>query len=285
MPAASPDPLPLAAALRIVRALAALAAGAVLALVVAFWAWRWFGPTIAPPPPAREPQSVAQSLAASPLFGDSAPTAATAMTGAPVASQGDVRLLGVFAERDGGGYALFRIAGRGAVLVQAGGALADGVTLVAVRPDGVRIDDHGNARDIALRAQPAAAATVAPARASVATVRGGACVLPPGHRGPVYRLNAELLSGVSAQPASWQSLVEARDGALVVREGSALAPALGLSPGDRITQANGIALTRFDDVVTAIVRPLMASQPVKVVGTHDGKPAEWVLVNAGACPA
>jgi hypothetical protein len=79
-------------------------------------------------------------------------------------------------------------------------------------------------------------------------------------------------------------MVAPAEGALVVREGSALAAALGLAPGDRITQANGIALARIDDVVSAIVRPLLSSQPVRVVGTHAGKPAEWVLVNAGACP-
>jgi len=123
----------------------------------------------------------------------------------------------------------------------------------------------------------------APAAPSVPAARS-ACVLPAGYRGPVYRLNAELLTGLSAQPGNWQSLVTPGEGALVVRDGSGLASALGLAAGDRITQANGIALARIDDVVNAIVRPLLASQAVRVTGTRGGKPLEWMLVNAGACP-
>lgn len=216
------------------------------------------------------------------MFGQpSAPSAAT--TAVPATLQGETRLLGVFAERDGGGYALFRIAGTGAVLVRVGGTLVDGVRLVAVRPDGVRLDDHGTMRDIALRAPPAASPAPTKTVATSAAARN-TCNLPAGYRGPIYRLNAELLSGISAQPDNWQSLVAPSEGALVVREGNALAGALGLAAGDRITQANGIALARIDDVVTAIVRPLLASQSVRVVGLHNGKPTEWMLVNAGACP-
>ena len=51
-----------------------------------------------------------------------------------------------------------------------------------------------------------------------------------------------------------------------------------------MTQANGIALAGIDDVLVAVVKPLLASQPVRVAGTRDGKPAEWLFVNAGACP-
>jgi len=283
----TPTPLltrpPLSLPLRIAGGVAALAAGAIVALVIAFWGWRWFGPATSAPPAPREPASWTTAIAATPLFGTaSAPVAQSGGPVAPVTLSGNTRLLGVFAERDGGGYALFRLAGKGPVLVRAGGSVADGVTLVAVRPDGVRLDDHGEPRELALRmaAPPAATAKSAPPSASARN----ACVLPAGYRGPVYRLNAELLTGISAQPANWQSMVTPGEGALVVREGSGLATALGLSAGDRIAQANGIALARLDDVITAIVRPLLASQPVRVTGTRDGKPAEWVLVNAGACP-
>ena len=59
---------------------------------------------------------------------------------------------------------------------------------------------------------------------------------------------------------------------------------LGMKPGDSLVQANGIALKGIDDIVTAFVKPLVASQPVHVAGVRDGKPAAWVFVNAGACP-
>ncbi len=270
-------------ALRIAGGAATLAAGALLAVVIAFWGWRWFGPTLPAPPRPREPASWAPAIAASALFGSRGAPAQGAAAPAAVTLSGDTRLLGVFAERDGGGYALFRLAGTGALLVRAGAQVADGVTLVAVRPDGVRIDDHGQPRELALRPVASPVAVAKSARPPAPSART-ACVLPAGYRGPVYRLNAELLTGLSAQPANWQSLVTPGEGALVVRDGSGLAAALGLAAGDRITQANGIALARIDDVVSAIVRPLLASQAVRVIGTRGGKPLEWMLVNAGACP-
>ncbi len=59
---------------------------------------------------------------------------------------------------------------------------------------------------------------------------------------------------------------------------------LGMKPGDRMAQANGIALRGVADLQTAFVNPLVASQSVHVTGLRDGKPAAWLFVNAGACP-
>jgi hypothetical protein len=148
-----------------------------------------------------------------------------------------------------------------------------------VKRDGVRLRDHGELREIALRPAPAPArdrTKAAPART--------ACVTPPGYRGPLYRINAELLSGIASQPESWKALLVVGDGGLAIRDNSGFSAMLGMRGGDRMTQANGIALASADDLVAAFVKPLLASQPVRVVGTRDGKPAEWVFVNAGACP-
>jgi len=73
-------------------------------------------------------------------------------------------------------------------------------------------------------------------------------------------------------------------GGLAVRDGSGFAAMLGMKAGDRMAQANGIALAGVDDVLVAFVKPLVASQPVRVAGTRDGKPAQWLFLNAGACP-
>jgi len=40
----------------------------------------------------------------------------------------------------------------------------------------------------------------------------------------------------------------------------------------------------LDDILTAFVKPQIASQQVLVAGLRDGKPAAWLFVNAGACP-
>jgi S1-C subfamily serine protease len=98
------------------------------------------------------------------------------------------------------------------------------------------------------------------------------------------RLNAELVAGMIAQPQALTAVVEAQGGTLAVRDEAGFAAMLGLRKGDRVTQANGIALRAPEDVVVAILRPLAANQPVRVSGMRGNDPQELLLVNAGACP-
>lgn len=250
-----------------------------LGFVIATWGWHWLGPQSMPPPAAPlVAEHWAPTIVASPLFGRSmAPQNVAADP--PVTLQGDTRLLGVFAEKGGAGYALFRVGARGPILVQPGQEIAQDVMLVEVRPDGVRIRDRGETRDLALRSNATAPRTVQ-ARA----VSAAGCASPPGYKGPVYRLNAELLTGVVSRPDGWQAVLVPVTGGLAIRDGSGFAAMLGMKPGDRMAQANGIALAGIDDVLVAFVKPLVASQAVRVAGTRDGKPAEWLFLNAGACP-
>lgn len=263
---------------RAAAACATMLAGLALALVVAHWGWRWLGPLSPPlaPPPA--PERWTAAIVAAPLFGraDSAATIAKA-----VPLQGDTRLLGVFAERDGEGYALFRLPDRGPLLVRTGQEIARDVKLEAVKNDGVRIRDHGEVREIALRNQPPAITGSADRTRS--TVLRAACAAPAGYKGAIYKLNAELLTGIAAQPDSWKALLVVENGGLAIRDNSGFSTMLGMRAGDRMTQANGIALGGVDDLLVAFVKPLLANQQVRVAGTRDGKPAEWLFVNAGAC--
>ena len=89
---------------------------------------------------------------------------------------------------------------------------------------------------------------------------------------------------MAAQPRSWAALLAPGPGALVVRDETGLASMLGMKVGDRVVQANGIALAAIDDVLTAVVKPLAASQPVRVSGTRDGKAREWLFLNAARVP-
>jgi hypothetical protein len=259
-------------------------ATAVAALLVAYvavhWGWRLFGPASPPLPPPETPERWTSAIVGAPIFGraDAPPAAARS---AP--QQGEIRLLGVFAERDGGGYALFRLPDRGPVLARAGQDIANDVRLESVRKDGVRLSDHGDARDIVLRAPPTAASAAPPDRSRASQARA-ACAPPAGYQGPVYKLNAELLTGIASQTDSWKALLVAGNGGLAIRDNSGFSTMLGMRAGDRMTQANGIALVEPEDVLVAFVKPLVANQPVRVVGTRDGKPAEWLFVNAGACP-
>ena len=217
------------------------------------------------------------AFAVSPPFG-AASGSAVATPAAPSVLGGDTRLLGVLSEPDGKGRALFRFPDGSARLVAAGDALSTNATLVAVRPDGVTIRDAGGERSIALRAQPAAA----PAARRAAT--SAACTLPPGFKGPVVRLAAELVQGLIAQPEALRSIADAQGNALVVRDESGFAAMLGLKKGDRVVQANGIALRAPEDVVVAVLRPLAASQPVRLVGTRDNASREMMILNASVCP-
>ena len=264
---------------RIASWLATATGVVLLGYVMALWGWRWLGPVPALVPPPAPAERWTPAIVAAPLFGRAgAPQGAEAV--APVTLQGDTRLLGVFAEAGGAGYALFRRPDQGPILVKAGAELASGVTLVEVRPSGVQIRDHGELRDIELRTESSASARTAAPRGSARL----ACAPPPGFKGPIYRLNAELLTGVASRPESWQALLAPVPGGLAVRDGSGFATMLGMKPGDRMTQANGIALAGIADVQVAFVKPLIASQPVRVAGIRDGKPSEWLFLNAGACP-
>lgn len=258
-------------------AAASLAALALLALILAHWGWTWFGPQsifIAAPAPETD---LARRAAESHLFGRAGAVPDAAPAGADL---GDVRLLGVFAEPDGKGYALVRAGTRAAMLVAAGQDIASGLRVDSVRPDGVSLLQGGVRHELVLRA-PAARERM---RVAVAAAAPAACAAPPGFKGPVVRLNAELLGGMIDAPDAWKTLVAPASGALVVRDQSGFAGMLGLKNGDRVERANGIALALPDDIAATILRPLTRSQPVWLAGTRDGKPQQWLYLNAGSCP-
>ena len=161
--------------------------------------------------------------------------------------------------------------------------LPSGATLVAVRPDGVTIRDAGGERAIALRAQPAAAA----APTARAATRGSIAGVHAACRLQGARSSGSMPSwfrGSSRSPKRLRATADASDGGLVIRDEGGFAALLGLKKGDRIAQANGIALRSPDDVVVAVLRPLAASQPVRLVGSRGSEPRELMLVNASACP-
>lgn len=262
--------------------LATVAALALLASVVAWWGWRAFGPAPAHVVPAAPADPAAVILASGLLAGAgpaAVPPPAPAKDEGALAT-GDTRLLGVFAERDGRGYALFRLAS-GPKLVAAGGDIAQGAKLVEVRPDGITVRDAGGERRVALRVPPPAKPAVpAPARSA----RPAACAIPAGFNGTVLRLNAELFQGIIARPEGWTALVAPDRGGLAVRDESGFVAMLAMKKGDRLEQANGVALGAPEDVIGAVLRPLAAEQSVRIRGSRNGAPREWLLLNAGTCP-
>jgi hypothetical protein len=267
---------------RIAAWIATLAAIVALGYVIAFWGWRWLGPEPHPLPRLKPPERLAPAIVAVPLFGRTEAPGSPAPDG-PAALQGDTRLLGVFAEAGGTGHALFRLGNRGPVLVRAGEEIAKDVVLLEVRPDGVRIRDRGETRELALRSN--VAATTRPAALPRPSNINTSCAPPAGYTGPVYRVNAELLTGIAARPEGWTALLSPiPGGGLAVRDSTG-ASMLGMKAGDSLAQANGSALRGTDDILVAFVKPLIASQPVLVAGIRDGKPAAWLFVNAGACPS
>src|SRR5204863_152046 len=128
------------------------AALALLAIVLAYWGWRWFGPAPVVIPQSDTQAEYTRRISAAHLFGTRAPVASA---GESAAVSGELRLLGVFAQQDGRGYALFRGA-RGALLAAAGTDVVPGVRVEAVRPGGVTLIESGARREIALRSGPPA---------------------------------------------------------------------------------------------------------------------------------
>jgi hypothetical protein len=200
------------------------------------------------------------------------------------------------------------------VLVHSGHEIVPGVDLRSVSPDAVIVRDATGEHRLELPSRSAgsagapvpsapsggAAAPAGPRPAGAASVassvpgamqasrgpnvppaRANACDPPAGFRGEVVRLNVELVGGLIAQPEVWRSLVEPSRGALVVRETAGFAQMVGLQQGDRLEQANGIALKVPDDLVGAVLRPLTANQPVHLVGERAGNRREVYVVNAG----
>jgi type II secretory pathway component PulC len=273
--------------MRFAASLATLAAGAALALVIAYWGWQLLGPSAVHIAPAA-PLNPAATIVAANLFGqgDQQRSPQPVTRGAELA--GDTKLLGIIAESGDRGYALFRTA-TGAKLVAQGSDIASGVTLVSVQRDGVTIRDGAGEHRYALRTSaPAAARTAATAssvnaaRAAVTARANATCAPPAGFRGSVVKLNAELLGGLGADAVQWPALLEPITGGLVVRADNGFAAMLGLKSGDRLAQANGIALTAPDDVATAIIKPLVANQGVRLIGARDGATQELWLANV-AC--
>ena len=70
----------------------------------------------------------------------------------------------------------------------------------------------------------------------------------------------------------------------MIRDEAGFAAMLGMKKGDRVAQANGIALRAPDDVIVAVLRPLAASQPVRLIGSRGNEARELIILNAGACP-
>src|SRR5437762_7057630 len=165
---------------RALALVATLAALTLLAFVIAYWLWQVFGPPRVHIPPAT-PDDPVSVLLASGLFNRRAVAPANEATDAvPQALGGDARLLGVFAESDGRGYALFRLSS-GPKLVAAGQEIAPGATLAAVRPDGIVVREAVGERNIVLRnAQPRTTVATAAQPASK-----GACTPPSGFKGQV----------------------------------------------------------------------------------------------------
>lgn len=268
-------------ALALVGALALLGAAALLAVVLAWWGWRWFGPAPADFNPAA-PANPELTLRASGLF--AAPAGAPVAVDAPTREVGgDFRLLGVLAEAGGKGFALFRLPG-GPKLVAAGAEVSQGVTLISIQRDGVTVRGTDGERRIGLRVPTVAAPLAAATSTGKSPTRSAACVPPAGFKGEVLRLNAELVGGIVGQPDAWSALAVTDGGALTVREDSGFSAMLAMKKGDRIEQANGIALRSPEDIVNAILRPLTAGQAVRLAGSRSGAPREWLLQNAGTCP-
>ena len=120
---------------------ATFAAIVLLAWVLAYWTWIWFGPA---PPPRSEPVAEKPRIeSAYALFGRTV-TAATA----PETS--GLTLLGVAAASPGrSGHSVLRVGGRETIVVREGDEVTPGVRLAEVHGDRVVLDRNGSRETLA----------------------------------------------------------------------------------------------------------------------------------------
>lgn len=126
-----------------------LAWAAALALLAAV-SWRWAIEFALPRPTARPvgglptPAEAARAVSSRHLFGIADPKA-EARPAAALAQvdSGAVRLLGVAAGGDGGGFAIVSVEGRPATPAVAGQEFSPGLKLLAVRPNGIEYERSG----------------------------------------------------------------------------------------------------------------------------------------------
>ena len=274
--------------MKIVAWLATFAATCALAGVLAWWVWQLVGPSPMHIPVAA-PADPAATIIASGLFGGAAPQVQGAGAASGATLGAGTRLLGIVAEPRQRGFALFRLPS-GPKVVAAGEEISPGVRVTGVDRDAVTLRDGSGEQRVALRQDekslpgpaaplPSGAALPSAARAAIPV---GNCAPPAGFQGAVVRLNTELLGGLARDSSSWQSWLVPVQGGLEVHGDNGFAAMLGLKAGDRIAQANGIALMSPADVTGAVLRPLAANQGVRLTGARNGALRELWLANV-AC--
>jgi hypothetical protein len=259
-----------------------------LAVAVAYWAWYAWGPKPVHIIPAATEIAVLRAI---PLFG-SAPAVSPGKS-ENIVLDGELRLLGLIAENEGQGYAVFRV-GQGVYIARVGDNVAGQATLTRIEPNAITLrEPSGAERRVVLRQEQKSSETsgekievVTGKSSSVASSAafslGSECV-PVGFKGGVVRLNTELLQGALMQPETFYALLEAKDGRLTVRADNGHAAMLGLRAGDVLQSANGIALTRAEDVSAAILKPLAAGQSVLLKGKRGEQARDLLVVNASEC--
>ncbi|MDR0247774.1 MAG: hypothetical protein LBI16_05215 [Burkholderiales bacterium] len=265
---------------RFANGLAVVLGAVALAVAIAWWTWYAFGPKPVhiTPAPIESPAAV---LRAVPLFG-SAPMTSAGKSG-DVVLEGDLRLLGLLAENEGQGYAVFRL-GQGVYIAQVGDDVAGRATLAQIEPNAIILrEPSGAKRRVVLRPEEKSAGKENSSAEKMSSSASVAACVPINFKGGVVRLNTELLQGASMQPEVFYTLLEAKGNGLVVRADNGHAAMLGLRVGDVLQSANSIALTRAEDVGATILKPLTAGQSVLLKGKRGDQTRELLLVNASVC--
>ena len=150
------DERPLPLGWRLAVLLATVAALALFAWVAAQQFWRWSAPRQAAGLPAA-PADPAAAIVASGLWSG---TGAPLRTGGEPAT-GEIRLLGILAERDGRGIAVFRTRD-GARAVAVGAEVVPGTSLLSVEPRSVRLREGAAERTPLWRSAPYRSASYRP---------------------------------------------------------------------------------------------------------------------------
>lgn len=249
-----------------------LLALAVLCWIAAYWIWRWFAPALVLS--AISLPSSELSIPPGSLFG-AVNRSSPSTTAATSTAASDYRLLGVFSESGGQGYALFQLAERKSKLVKQGQEIKSGVILRKVESDAIQVEEKSDLRRIALRENSKSLLTARPT--------SQICPLAAGELQQAYLLRSELLEGLTGNKEIWAALLQPAADALIVKDEGSVGKLLGLQAADRLERSNGVQLANLEDVSRYIIQPLQQHQVVRISGTRQTKKREWIFLDAALC--
>ncbi len=210
------------------------------------------------------------------LFGEPVATAATSIEDAPDTKL-DLSLIGVFATGDSSALAIIASGRRPEALYAVGDDLPGGATLRAIYADRVILERNGDLETLRLPQESLGGLTTTEDPTGIARTDTSLGSQLQAYRREAMRNPARMAEYVEAQPVEQGGRFLGYR--LILKKDVPVFNELGLSPGDIITEVNGIALDQPDAGIRAL-RQLATARELNLTVLRNGR-TETVQANFG----